>query len=448
MKRFGMRRIARYGGAAGILVVVAIAIAMAAATAEATPSAKIYTTAFSPQFAAAGSTGQTYTLTLTNCAVGVNGCSKTSNQPLGSANYAIPAAYQGHITIVGTSSPGGTSWNTQFSPDNTTLQLRSATSKDGLVPGASVIVTLLIDAPTNPGTAFCSTDDWVWHSRVKQSNDFSGTGNDFSRVGGDATLTDAKLVFATAGSPPTEVQLTDTFSATVTAEDACGHTLASAAGMSVTLNPLVDPSGVGANLTGASLPSQLINASGVATFTGLSIDQVGTLFKLSASATNFADGTSDTIAVVNMLCQAHHPCSQTNGDQLITATAQTPTGGEVGIGFTSASSYVGSFTCGTSTTPIDNQLVLVDPSPNAYNGGNYTLTLLYDKSITGTGPASSFPVCLSDDGVTWPVPPNPLQACASPAVTPCVSSQKRTTSGALQIILLLGPGDPYPGGGH
>lgn len=447
MKRFGMRRVVRYGGAAGIVALVGIVVAIAASTAGATPSTKVYTTAFTPKFAAAGSTGGAYTLTLTNCGVGTAGCAKASNQTLGSANYAIPAQYVGKISTGTVSSPTG-GWTVSLSTDGGTLQFRSATSKDGLMPGQSVTVPLTIDAPAfDPSAAFCTADDWIWDSRVKQSNDFSGTGNDYSRATGtaDASLTAAQLVFADVSSPPAEVKLGDTFSAAVTAEDACGHPLLSAAsGIPVALS-LVDQPGGGGILSGASQPVQT-DSSGVATFTGLSIDAVGTLYQLSAAADNFATGTSNHIAIVNVVCEPHKSCSAPNNDTHITATVQTPAAGHVGVGFSNATDYVSGFATGCgSSTPIDGQVILIHPTADAYTG-NYSVTVLYDKTVSGTGPASAFSFCISDDGLTWLSPPNPLQACASPAVVPCIKSQKRTVNGALQVVFLLAPGDPYVGG--
>jgi hypothetical protein len=452
MKRFGMGKLVRYGGAAGVVAVVAIVVAFAAATAGATPSTKLYTTAFSPQFAAAGSTGKTYTLTLTNCGflngVLILGCSKASNQTLGSANFAIPSPYQGHVAVVSVSAPTS-GW--AVTPVGDTLQFRSATSKDGLMPGLSITVQLTIDAPSTVSPTFCSTgDDWVWHSHVKQSNDFSGTGNDFSRATAtpDATLTDAKLAFADQINPPGQVVVNNTFSAAVTAEDVCGTTLPSAQGTSVSLS-LHDPSGAGGNLNGAS-QAMSIGPDGTVTFTGLSIDAVGSLYTLTASTANyFASGTSNPIDVVNVLCSPRdHSCSQPNSDGLITASAQVPTNGHVGIGFTNSQNYVAGFTCGTGTGGLlDGQLILIDPTADAYTGSNsYAVTLLYDKAVSGTGPASAFSFCITDSiastGFGWAPP---LQGCTS-APAPCISSQKRTTNGALQVVLQLVPGDPYVGG--
>jgi hypothetical protein len=435
MRRFGRRKVVRYGGTAGVVVLVAIVVAIASATALATPTAKNYKTFFTPIFAPAdGLAHSGYQLTLKNCD---STCSpdKPSNQTLGSANYVIPAT-AGNVTVTNVHGPT-LGWHASVLDG--VLQIRSDTSKDSLMPGASVVVTLSVTAPGAGDSAACG--DYVWHSAVKQSNDFSGSGNDFRLSGTDATLTAAKLAFT---AQPSQVVAGSAFSTDVkvTAEDGCGNALPSASGTSVSV-------AIGNNPAGGTLrptaPTAIVDGNGVATFSGLSIDTVGTGYTLVASATNFASGTSQRIDVVNAFCEPHHCLPQTSNDTHITATAQTPASGQVGIGFANSPNYTSGFTCGSTGNPIDGQVILIDPSPDAY-AGNYKVTLLYDKAVSGAGPASAFSFCISDDGLTWLTPPNPLQACSSPVVTPCISSQKRTTNGALQVILLLAPGDPFVGG--
>ena len=67
-------------------------------------------------------------------------------------------------------------------------------------------------------------------------------------------------------------------------------------------------------------------------------------------------------------------------------------------------------------------------------------------SSTLSNGSTTIILCLTKDhGVTWNFVPD----CASTVpvnTTPCVQSSKRVTGGALQIVLLLSPGDPGAAG--
>ncbi|HWE82509.1 MAG TPA: hypothetical protein VG265_12740, partial [Gaiellaceae bacterium] len=207
----------------GLLVVVAMTIG---GLADAAPSTKQYETSFTPSLAAAGAAGVTYMLTLQN--------DPKSNQTLGSANFLVPSRFSSVSVTQPVASGGQTGWSAAI--DAGVLELRSATSKDGLAPGQALTMSVTLTAPPISTACF----DYSWHSAVKQSNDFGGTGNDFALQGADAALTVAKLVIT--GQPAAVVQAGSTFSTSVSAEDGCGTVLKTASG-NVALGLGANPSG-------------------------------------------------------------------------------------------------------------------------------------------------------------------------------------------------------------
>lgn len=93
----------------------------------------------------------------------------TSNVTLGSANLTVPAGLG--LTIDTAGSTGETNYSTYASTStSTTLQLRNL----NLAANGQVTVAFFV----NSSSATCG--EGTWGMQVKQSNDFNGTGNDFS----------------------------------------------------------------------------------------------------------------------------------------------------------------------------------------------------------------------------------------------------------------------------
>jgi len=408
----------------GAFIVLTFSVVAIVGPASATPSKKNYTTAFAPLYAGAGTTSN-YTLTLAN--------DGTSNQTLGSANFQIPAGTTVNSATIASQS-GHTGWSASVSPDGTVVQFRSSGTKDSLLPGQNVQATLNV---TSPGLGTCPST-YAWTSEVKQSNDFSGTGNDFNLKGTDATLTVAKIVFS--GQPPAQVVSGASFGATVAAKSTCGDSL-SAATDTVSLNLATNP--LSATLGGATSTAL---SGGSASFSGLTVNVVGTGYQLGASvtwgdATNTSTATSDSFDVLSTLCTTRNCHVPDNANAPTTIVDSTvPTGAQLGVGFNNNLP----FTCNNGGAPTANvgSLVVIDPL-NYPAGGVYTVSITYKKSVTGSRPASSFVVCISkNNGNDWT---GPLPACATSSDTQCVVSQKRTNLGDLLIVLRFAPGDPTGG---
>src|SRR2546423_733545 len=154
MKRFGTRKVARFGGAAGVLAAAAVVGAIAAATAQATPS-KPYT---ANVHRALGNPGG-FTLTVTN--------DPQASQSLGSANFTAPSGYTlGAVTNI-------TNAGFNVTVAGNVVQFRAKSSATALGKGVSASADVAVTIST------CTTATWA--VEAKQSNDFSGTpGNGFS----------------------------------------------------------------------------------------------------------------------------------------------------------------------------------------------------------------------------------------------------------------------------
>lgn len=104
-----------------------------------------------------------------------------SNQPLGSANVNAPAGLPIDTTQPVTSSIPGTIGSPTTSSQ---IQLRNL----NLAPDSSVTVNFFVTTP-------CSGGPFTWQIPVKQSNNFLGTGNDFSLILAAGLISDIQPCF-------------------------------------------------------------------------------------------------------------------------------------------------------------------------------------------------------------------------------------------------------------
>src|SRR4051794_29506581 len=188
-----------------------------------------------------------------------------TQQTLGSANFAIPASWT--VTSVGPTTASG--WSaclgdgvTCGATPVTTVQFRSASSKDALARGAWVQATVTATPP-----AVCGSDSAAWPvPLVKQSNDFSGQpGNGFIVATSDLTPLGSFDI-----SPIGKYVITGTTqTVTVAARDVCGNAKTDYRGSSVLAGPTTYAASLapGPNtLDGASIGA-LSWASGIGTGT-------------------------------------------------------------------------------------------------------------------------------------------------------------------------------------
>lgn len=438
MRRFGSRRTAGY---VTLLLVLVIAAIVAVATAQAAPSKKNYTVRVAVTKPASGPVNpQNFTVTIANDA--------SSNNTLGSVNVTPPGAFTlGSVTT----QPG---W-TAVVDSSGVIELRSTTAADAITPGHSMTMSVHVATPTLPTTG-CNAS---WSSTAKQSNDYNGTNNWFTLLGTPASdLTPlGSFVFAPVQSlvgpnnaqvPVPQIRTVPPGSATpvsVKALDTCGNPDADYTG--ATLNK---EQGFGlVNATFSALTWSTKNDGsrvGSAMLTPVDVE-VGDQFTVNdpvtgISAKSVSTGNRQLFDVVETICTAGQTCIWTDKNNPIKATSTVPTdnsGQALGLGYQPYSTN--SVQCGTGTfTPVGD-IVRIDPY-NYADGSTLVVVITYDKSLVGSGPASTLNVCkTTDNGTTWLT----LNACSNTPVAPCVDVAK-VNGGNFQATLYLKPLDPGAGG--
>jgi hypothetical protein len=418
---------------AGLLVPLALIAIVVAGSAQARPSTKKYDASVVPASAPTGGSA-TFTLRLTN--------ETASQQTLGSANFTVPSGWAVTSTDGSATSSDGHNWDIcagdgfTCGAGDTVVQFRAASNSDALSPGAWVEASATTSISC-PAPAEAVTADSTWTTAAKQSNDFSGQpGNDFALVKSDLD----PLGSFTIGHIDTQIT-NQQFTVTVTAHDTCGATKTDYNGGGVYAGGIVETK---VGLTGASIGT-------LSWSDGVGSQKITAKVAESGNSLTFIDhtsgisSTSNLFNVVDVLCTSGpcHASNKTNNPTITADSPPPPDGASLGLGF---NPHLQISCTGGSSSPIGGAVVLIDPAGYLDSDGHpilYTVTLTYSKSVTGTGPPSSFAVCLSkDNGATWGTP---LPACTTDTDHGCIVSEKRVTGGALEVVLRLIQGDPYGG---
>lgn len=310
------------------LAVTSAGVGLVAAPAGAAPSTKYYlsTASQSSLDVSNNPVDPPITFTLTNCGSTTSGCTKASTQSWGSAHVVLPASSttgwnwgydtsHGPVTVANlvvhsTDASKTDHWKISDVVSDPVahtqiVELRNdgTNSAYAIAPGEWLTFTATL-TPSPAGLAAVTTE-------VKQSNDFSGTGNDFLHSG---TNTDPTIIIGPPDHldfvvPPQTVQQTTTVGSTTTYYYMCDgnnqgpsvrvvdkndHTLTWVQGLAVTLastdgrNPGLTYKPT--TTTTSSPPLTASTANGVATFgsgctTGLTATKLGVGYLLGASAT-------------------------------------------------------------------------------------------------------------------------------------------------------------------
>jgi hypothetical protein len=434
-----MRRFLRFA-----CVGLALIGVVTAASAQAAGNTKPYSANVRVESAV---TPNKFRLTLTN--------DPKAQQALGSANFTLPANFTAPdgvsaISNVSTSNPA-VSFN--ISVLSNVVQFRAVSSSTALVAGATISADVTVTLPDSSG---CTSA--AWGVQAKQSNDFSGAPGNFMALNPASDLTPlGSFTFAPIGTTVSgvfvpQVLIGDrTFAIGVNALDTCGH-----------LDQ--DYSGATAARTTSQVPTRLQNV----TFTALNFSGGTGSGSANISQANVEAGDTITVTddngsgisgvstssgdpahpnspfdVVQTICTgAGTVCVWHNNNNSINANSTVPgdTNASLGFGFRSQNS-ISSTTCDGGSRALLGDVV--DINPHNY-GSSYQVTIVYSKSVTGNGAASSFRFCLSeDDTQSW----TSLPTCSASITTKCIVSQGRVSGGALQFMLLLPPGDPWGGVG-
>jgi hypothetical protein len=366
----------------------------------------------------------------------------TSQQPLGSANVTIPTAVTPVSLVSVTTSPVARDWSiSTLDVAGRLLKLRNPgpNTSNALQPGESVTAVVRVTTGCTPNT----TGTWVTQS--KQSNDFSGTGNDFTRVGSDPTSTvkvgcPDHLAFdhqpsSTIAGQPIDASLAPA-GVTVDILDSAGQLV------TIATNPV--SMAIGTNPSGGTLfgTTPVSAVAGVATFSDLAIDLAGTGYTLVASSTGITSGTSNAFSITGVAtsCGASSTCHGSTGTK---ATATDPTVGTAdvpvnGCGqtvcFLSLDEASGTFCNGTC---IANTVTFVPPTNESGTG---TVAIeIYKTFLPGNLGSVNVYKQATDGTVT-------LLADCSPTVTaPCVVSRTHVNQGNGLFTISVGQNDPVFG---
>ncbi len=294
----GRRGLVSRTAVVGLIVVGALTFGLTSAWAP--PNTKWYSTAITapnPATVPAGA-ATAVTVRVTNCGT-ASPCAQNSTQSLGSANLTFPTNLvpSGPFTIT---QAQGKAWTADVVSNNNgtnTVRLRNPgpNTTNALAPGQSVSVSLTVTAS---GT--CGAQPPI-ATETKQSNDFSGNGNNFTRLGSEPTLTvspgsfagftwtaqpDASQTAGTAFTPATGIK--------VAAVDGCGNVVTTYTGANAVFSGLHNsPNGTppGSN---ASYGFTWLN--GVATSTSVTDYDAETTKLTVTDGTISADSSPFTVA--------------------------------------------------------------------------------------------------------------------------------------------------------
>jgi hypothetical protein len=417
-------------------VILALALfAVAIASAQAANSTKPYSANVHQTLNTPGS----FTLTVTN--------DLHAQQSLGSANFTAPSGLALGSTVTSITNGGF-----NVTVVGNVVQFRAKSSATALGKGGTVSADV-----TATLTAQCSTSNPLsatWGVQAKQSNDFSGQPGNFLNPDPASDLTPlgsftfariGTVVDSPAGLFVPQRRISDGATpVSVRALDTCGA-------FDADYNGVADLS-----RTATQVPTRLESATfslgfsvgvGTGSVTPTDVEAADTVTatdRLTGISTpSTVSGTAqpnEPFDVVEKICAGPGAvCDWQNKKGSIIAHSivdNTAGNGSLGFGFRSLAAVC------ASRDPIGPDNEVVDINPHNYTGP-YQLTLIYAKSVSGTGPASGFIFCLSEDNLqSW----DAITACSATLLTRCIVSQKRVTGGALQFVLSLDPGDPWGGG--
>jgi hypothetical protein len=421
--------------AAGMLAAATLAAPAAGATSGTCPSsAKCFAVTVSPASAVAGA-NTSFAFAITN---------EAAPQQLGAVRISAPAGF------VITGAPGSASFTS-----SSALFLNLS-----LAPSATTTLTL-------SATGACSSGSYQWGVEAKQSNDFSGTGNDFqldpASVGNlSGTQTGScSLAFTSDGQPAgtaANAVITSAFGSQggpvkVEILDGSGQ-LATGSTAAVTV-------AIGSNPGSGSLSGMVtVNASGgIASFSNLSINQPGLGYTLIATSPGITSATSDPFNISGVI----QPCS---GSSCSASASSITTSGTVTTSPTTSGEFLAAGIGGVSYSCAGPYQRVSDPfsfglfnssgvaDPNA----RFTVMLQIDKSAvlaSGRTGASQWQICYASTqpftalpgtsgtavigGVTFNT--GLLPDCSSSQGAPCVQARHKDNAGDV-VVTFLATGDP------
>jgi len=432
-----------FGVLAASLLAAATLAAPAAGPASAStcpPSGKCFAVTVSPASPTAGAT-TSFAFTITN---------EAATQQLGSAQISAPAGF------VITGAPGAKSFT----------------------PSSALFINLGLNPPTTTTTLtvnaipVCSGGSYQWGIEAKQSNDFSGTGNDFQldpasagNLSGSAAGS-CSLAFTSDGEPATTVVNQVITSAVDSTGGPVKVEVLDGSGKLVTGSTAAVTVAIGSNPAAGSLTGTLtVNASGgIASFSDLSINQQGDGYTLTATSPGLTPAQPSGSFNISGSAQSSScsaPCtitsSTTTTSATVTTTSRIPSGDFVTVGLGGVD-----YACAGTYTRVSDPVTfnVLSPSGIAVQNAQFTVTLDINKSAvlaSGRTGASQWQICYAST-ITPPFPSQPgtsgtaviggvtyntglLLDCSKSQGAPCVQNRHKDMAGDV-IITFLASGDP------
>jgi hypothetical protein len=325
---------------------------------------------------------------------------------------------------------------------------------------------LLVDVTANLSSVAAGSYDW--DVIAKQSNDFNGTGNDFSMVASQSSVrtfvdscalafttqpadavTNAKIT-SVAGDPsgaPVRVTATGPGGATVTSPSVP---------VTLAINPGDNPGST--SLQGSTTVN---TSSGIASFTNISIGVAGSGYKLRATAPGFTSATSSAFDIGTEICEAHTTCqlpidtTETSPDGVsgtVTRTITTNGGASGGVIIASVGSS-GGINCDGYVEHTTNTLTF-----DVTTGESKTVVIQIPKRQVQADPnngAAFYQICYSNDsgftdrfgnevpaGAESLLPDCVFNDAGVATNQPCVHLRNKTRAGDMLIGFTAPPGDP------
>jgi hypothetical protein len=461
LRQLGGRLPWRSIGAVAVTVatIAGFLVSGSVAGASPTPPTKYYTESLAPS-ATLINNPSTVIVNLTN--------SPSSNQSFGSAEITLPSG-----VVVGPTIGYPHGWMAQALPTDPSVILLTSVKSASIAPGATLTVTMTITSP--------KTGNLVIATEVKQSNDFSGTGNDFNETSNsNYTIEVVPSVSITWAQPPSDVQQSIAGKSTfyymcppvkvlVSAPDG---TPVGGISVSVANGPTGDPGlyydGAQVAASGESVSS---DNNGLAIF--------GTTDCSSGfAATNLGSGytlmiTNDSSATVSIptpqstsfaVAQSFQDCVV---GQCISPTITSPangTSGTIDATFETPGKLLGSFGLGTLTCDyqVTTSAITADPlDSQAFGTASAVVTMTFPKAVVnnlannGTplmqvcaGASESFPGATDTCSVSCLSPryQGLLENCPSYPTNVydlCVISRSKKAANETITVFIANLNDPY-----
>lgn len=424
--------------AASALTVGALVAPAAASTPSSTctSSGKCYSADVSPFENIPAGASENFTFTITN---------EAAAQTLGSVKITAPASF----AITGASGPAGSS--ASFTSSSALFRYLS------LSPGQQATLTVGATAP-------CGSGSHQWGIDAKQSNQFKGSGNDFtpdptSILAADVTGACSLEFSAQPNTTAAGEKITTAVGSTggpVTVEVLDGD------GNLITGSTAPVTVAIGANPGAASLSgtTTVDASSGVATFGDLSVGQAGLGYTLIASSLGIDSATSAYFSIDDALpaCSTGSACSASASTKTTSGTVTTSsagTGEYLGVGLGGVTYGCPTYTGSSDPLSFD----VLNSSGAAQSSADFAVQLEISKAAvhaSGHPGASTWQICYASTqpftavagtsgttvigGVTYYTGLLPGCSNNSP-VAPCVQARNDDNAGNV-IVTFLATGDP------